>query len=284
MPYLLLVSLIWAFSFGLIKGELTDLDSTLVAFLRLALTLPVFLPLLRMRGLSAAQAGWLLLLGAVQYGLMYILYIASFAHLDAYQIAILTVTTPLFVTLIYDALARRFHPRNLGFALLAVLGAAVLVLDGRPLHAVWAGIVLMQLSNACFAFGQVAYKRFRLRHTHLKDGQVFGLLYLGAVALCLFPVTLGEGWQGLSAISARQWWVLVYLGVLSSGLCFFWWNKGAVQVPPAVLVVFNNVKIPLTVLVSLLVFGEHTEIWRLLAGGGLIALALFLSTRPSRAA
>lgn len=283
MFYLVLVSLVWAFSFGLIKGELTGLDSTLVAFLRLAFALPVFLPLLRLGRLSAAQIGWLALIGAIQYGLMYNLYIVSFTYLDGYQVAILTVTTPIFVTLIYDALARRFHPRNLALAALAVAGAAVLVLDGRPLSAVWAGIAFMQLSNFCFAFGQIAYKRFMGGRTGVADGQVFGLLYIGAVALCAVTTTLGVGWSDLPAISARQWWVLVYLGVLSSGLCFFWWNKGAVRTGAGVLAVFNNVKIPLTVLVSLLVFGERTELWQLLLGGGIIALALWLAARGERA-
>lgn len=277
MFYLTLVSLIWAFSFGLMKGELTGLDSGLVAFLRLALALPIFLPLLKLCALRWRQTGWLLLIGAVQYGVMYDLYVASFARLDAYQVAILTVTTPLFVTLIYDALLRRFHLRNLVFAALAVVGAGVLVFDGRPLQAVGTGIVLMQLSNACFAFGQVAYKRFMQSQGALQDSQVFGLLYIGAVAFCFVSTSAGGGWADLGAISSRQWWVLVYLGVLSSGLCFFWWNKGAVQTGPGVLAVFNNVKIPLTVLVSLLVFGEQTEVWRLLCGGGIIAVALLLA-------
>jgi drug/metabolite transporter (DMT)-like permease len=37
MSLLLIVSLIWAFSFGLIKGRLAGLDPTAVAVLRLAL-------------------------------------------------------------------------------------------------------------------------------------------------------------------------------------------------------------------------------------------------------
>lgn len=279
MLYLALVSLIWAFSFGMIKGELTGLDSNLVACLRLVFALPVFLPLLRLGGLTLRQIGWLLFMGAVQYGLMYTLYTASFVYLDAYQIAILTVTTPIFVTLIHDALQRRFHMRNFALATLAVLGGAVLVFDGRSLQAVWTGILLMQISNFCFAFGQIAYKRFRERCPDLQDAQVFGLLYIGAAGLCLVTTLAVGGWADVAAITPRQWGVLIYLGVLSSGLCFFWWNKGAVKTGPGMLAVFNNVKIPLTVLVSLLVFGEKTDPWRLLFGGGLVALALWLSAR-----
>ena len=46
MFLLILVSLIWAFSFGLIKRFLGGVDSTFVTAIRLALALLVFLPLL----------------------------------------------------------------------------------------------------------------------------------------------------------------------------------------------------------------------------------------------
>jgi len=47
MLHLLLVSLVWAFSFGLIKGHLTALDPATVAFARLFLAAAVFVPLVR---------------------------------------------------------------------------------------------------------------------------------------------------------------------------------------------------------------------------------------------
>jgi len=49
MIYLLIVSLIWAFSFGLIKGQLTGLDANFVAAARLVVSLAAFLPFLRIK-------------------------------------------------------------------------------------------------------------------------------------------------------------------------------------------------------------------------------------------
>jgi len=73
--------------------------------------------------------------------------------------------------------------------------------------------------------------------------------------------------------------VLLYLGLLASGVGFFLWNVGATRVEAGILAVFNNVKIPLAVLVSLLFFREHADWLRLLCGGGIIALALWLNCR-----
>jgi hypothetical protein len=49
------------------------------------------------------------------------------------------------------------------------------------------------------------------------------------------------------------------------------------------LAVFNNLKIPLSVAVSLLVFGEKTNIPNLLVGGVIMLVALMLSElKPER--
>ena len=60
MLLLVLVSLLWAFSPGLIKGRLTGLDSAFISAVRLALALLVFLPFLRPAGLGARRAPELL--------------------------------------------------------------------------------------------------------------------------------------------------------------------------------------------------------------------------------
>ena len=52
MIYLLAVSLIWAFSFGLIKGNLVGLDSNFVSFVRLFISFLVFVPFLKIKNLE----------------------------------------------------------------------------------------------------------------------------------------------------------------------------------------------------------------------------------------
>src|SRR5450631_886176 len=103
MALLLVVSLIWAFSFGLIKG-LAGLDSTAVAVLRTLISLLVFAPFFRKGGLGGSQMARLALIGALQFGAVYLLYLRSYAHLHAYEVALFTITTPIFVAAI-DALA-----------------------------------------------------------------------------------------------------------------------------------------------------------------------------------
>lgn len=143
MFYLIAISLLWAFSPGLTKGLTAGLDPAFVAAARLGLALLVFLPFLRLKGLSARLALRLAGIGAVQFGVMYLAYNASFRLLQAHEVALFTLTTPVLVTLLADAFDRRFRARALAAALLAVGGTAVLVFSGKELNPTLTGLLLV---------------------------------------------------------------------------------------------------------------------------------------------
>jgi len=273
MWYLLITSLIWAFSFGLIKGGLTDLPPSAIAFIRLAVALAVFAPFLRLRSLRGSDAARLLVTGAVQYGLMYVAYIHAFAYLKAYEVALFTVLTPIYVTIIHDLFERKINPAAWIAVALAVAGGVLIEYRQLSSPELWHGFLLMQGANLCFAFGQIFYRRTiaRLPEAHT-DLQVFGLLYLGAALTAALAAT-GTPWGSL-LITSKQALILLYLGAIASGLGFFLWNIGARRVAPGTLAVFNNLKIPLGILVSVLFFGETADWPRLLSGGALMAAAL----------
>ena len=83
MIYLALVSVIWAFSFGLIGSALSGVDSFLVATLRLGVASIIFLPFLRLKGIGSVDRFRLIIYGAIQFGLMY----ASHAGLPIHPLA-----------------------------------------------------------------------------------------------------------------------------------------------------------------------------------------------------
>ncbi|MBS0663992.1 MAG: EamA family transporter [Verrucomicrobia bacterium] len=282
MPLLLLVSLIWAFSFGLIKGQLAGLDSTAVAVLRLVLALAVFLPFLRPAGLGAGRLLRLAGIGAVQFGLMYVLYQRSYAYLPAYAVVLFTLTTPLFIAGLDAVLERRWHARYLGAAALAIVGSAAVWYQATPTGRFGVGFLLVQLANVCFAAGQLAWRRERASlPPERTDASLFALPYAGAVLAAGLGSLWSTDWTAVHP-TAAQWMVLGYLGVVASGACFFWWNVGAARVNIGTLAVFNNAKVPLGVACSLAFFGERADVPRLLVGGGLMGLAVWLAADRKR--
>jgi drug/metabolite transporter (DMT)-like permease len=281
MTYLTLVSFVWAFSFVLIKGNLSGLDPNFVSFARMTLSFLIFLPFLRLKGIALRNKLNLMLIGGMQFGLMYIAYITAYQYLPAHMIALLTTTTPIFVTLFNDSYTKKFHKLFLLTALLAVIGGGIIKYPDQPLSANLKGVVLIQLSNIAFAYGQLHYKKLADKHPAWKDRQIFGLLYLAAVVVTGIFSLFSTNYPALR-LTATQLITLIYLGCVASGICFFLWNKGAKSVNEGMLAIMNNLKIPLAIIASLILLKESTNVIRLILGTGLMFGAVYLNETIDR--
>ncbi len=282
MAELFIVSLIWAFSFGILKGVLTGVDASFVACARLGIAALALLPFMRLGRIPRKQQGQLALIGAVQFGAMYIAYNYSFRYLQAYEVALFTIFTPIFVTLIDQVFQHKVQAVALLAAVLAVVGTGIVSWADLRSQGLAIGFLIVQASNICFAFGQVYYRRVAATLDGVKDVQMISLLYLGGFAITALSTLVLGGWRNL-ALSSTQVVTLLYLGAIASGLGFFLWNRGARRVNAGSLAVFNDLKVPLAVAVSLLFFGEKTDLTHLLVGGGIVLVALVLNeTLPAR--
>lgn len=277
MIYLIIPSFVWAFSYGLIKCNLVGLSPDLVAWVRMAVPLILFSFFFRLKFLTLKKIMTFIGIGAIQYGLMYIFIIRSYQYLPAYEVVLFTACTPIYVTLINDALSMSFHPYYLLTATIALLGGALLYYHNLEWNDDTVGFLLVQLSDLCFAFGQIAYKRVMRGENDLKDRNLYALLFLGGFIITALSTTIFSGWSTLETLSLKQSVLLIYLGSIASGVCFFLWNKASKTINAGVLAVFNNLKIPLGVIVSLVVFGEQFNISRLFFSCSIMALAVILT-------
>lgn len=277
MLFLWATTLLWAFSFSLIGVYLAgQVDSYFAVVTRIGLALLVFTPFLLRYKTSPKIAMQMMLIGAIQLGLMYLFYYHSFLLLSVPEILVFTIFTPVYITLLNDALSKTFHARYLLGAVLAILGAAIIRWDNLS-NDFWFGFLIVQASNLCFATGQVLYKH-RLANwpNAIKPPQFyfFGWFYLGAFAVAL-PAWLILG-KPVYPTSSTQWAVLLWLGVFASGLGYFMWNFGATKVNTGQLATMNNMLIPAGLLVNLVIWNHNTDLLRLLFGSCIILASLWL--------
>ncbi|MDF3841239.1 carboxylate/amino acid/amine transporter [Pseudomonas citronellolis] len=277
MPYLLFVTVLWAFSFSLIGEYLAgQVDSYFAVLTRVLLAGAVFLPLTRWRGVAPRFIGGVMLVGALQFGITYVCLYQSFRVLTVPEVLLFTVLTPLHVALIDDALNRRFNPWALLAAAVAVLGAAIIRYDGVSGDFI-EGFLLLQLANATFAAGQVLYKHLVARYpSDIPQYRRFGYFFVGALLVAL------PGWMLLGnpaklPTTEVQWLVLLFMGLLATALGQFWWNKGATLVDGGTLAVMNNLHVPVGLLINLLIWNEHADLARLALGGGVIVASLWVN-------
>jgi carboxylate/amino acid/amine transporter len=275
MRYLLAVTLLWAFSFSLIGVYLAgQVDAWFSVLMRIALATLVFLPFLKMTQTPKLLAIKLMLIGAIQLGVMYSFYYHSFLYLSVPEVLLFTVMTPLYITLLNDAIERHFNPRFFLAAIIAVGGAVAIRYESINSDFL-IGLLLVQAANICFATGQVTYKRL-MNNSTLDHKTVFGWFFIGALIVAIICYILFGNTDMLPS-TPTQWGVLIYLGIIASGLGYFGWNKGATLVNVGSLAVMNNLLIPAGIVVNVLVWNRDADILRLSIGAGIILAALLLN-------
>ncbi|SBS26905.1 EamA-like transporter family protein [Marinomonas aquimarina] len=277
MWILLAMTGLWAFSFSLIGVYLAgQVDSWFSVLMRITLAMLVFLPFIKFRQTPKALALKLMAIGACQLGIMYGFYYQSFLHLSVPEVLLFTVMTPIYIALINDILERRFTPGYIISALIAVAGAVGIRYQGID-EGFIQGFLLVQGANLCFGLGQVAYKRLMANNpTDLPQLTLFGWFFIGAF-IVVVPCFLALGNMDKLPTTNLQWGILVYLGVIASGVGYFAWNKGATMVNVGALAVANNLLIPAGILVNVVFWNRDADIIRLAIGGAVILFALYLN-------
>lgn len=278
MALLIITTILWAFSFSLIGEYLAGhVDSYFSVLMRVGLAALVFLPFLRPRGQTLKTIALYMLVGALQLGIMYLFSFRAYLYLTVSEFLLFTVLTPLYITLIYDLLSKR--KLRWGYALsalLAVVGAAIIRYDKVSDH-FWTGLMLVQLANISFAIGMVGYKRLMEVHP-MPQHNAFAWFYLGAFLVAVAAwFTLGDP-QKLPT-TTLQWGILVWLGVVASGLGYFMWNYGATQVDAGTLGIMNNVHVPAGLLVNLAIWQVQPHWPSFIIGGTVILASLWVHRR-----
>ncbi|SFU19856.1 carboxylate/amino acid/amine transporter [Kosakonia arachidis] len=278
MALLIITTILWAFSFSLIGEYLAGhVDSYFSVLMRVGLAALVFLPFLRTRGHNLKTIGLYMMVGAMQLGIMYLFSFQAYLYLTVSEFLLFTVFTPLYVTLIYDLLSKRGLRWSYALSAgLAVIGAAIIRYDKISDH-FWIGLILVQLANISFAIGMVGYKRL-MEMRPMPQHNAFAWFYLGAFIVAATAWFVMGNPQKLPT-TTLQWGVLVWLGVVASGLGYFMWNYGATQVDAGTLGIMNNVHVPAGLLVNLAIWQEQPHWPSFIIGGSVIMASLWVHRR-----
>ncbi|WP_392553369.1 carboxylate/amino acid/amine transporter [Orbus wheelerorum] len=275
MVYLFFVTIIWSFSFSLIGVYLSGtVDSWFAVVARILLAFLVFIPFLRFRIFTSKQKMLLMSVGASQLGIMYIFYYHAFNYISVPELLLFTIFTPIYITLLYDILQR--HPirwRYLLIAILAVIGTAIIRYDHISTNFT-IGFLLIQGANIAFAIGQVGYKRI-IELYHLPQHYSFAWVYMGAAIISMI-CWLIFGNVHMLPTTPIQWLIIIWLGVVASGLCYFLWNYGATKVDSGTLAIMNNMVIPVGILLNVVIWHQQIEWGRFIIGSAIIILSLVI--------
>jgi len=269
MINLIIATICFSISFGLIKAQLATLPSEFVVFCRLIIACLIFIPFIKTGNLKRQILAFFI--GIIQFGIMFLCFIKAFKYLQGNEIAILTTTTPVFVGIWASIFGEKFKPIYILCILMSVIGAGIIVWQNMSFNLIVKGILLMETSNCTFALGQILWKKY-INDTSTK--YMFSA-YLGA-SLFALPISFFNVNISTLSITIPQILSILYLAIIPTGIGFWLWNKGSISVKSSTLAVMNNLKIPLAVLFSLIIFQEKINIINFSIGSTIILLSIII--------
>jgi len=254
--YLILVSILWSFSFGIIKYGLGDVNPILLSFLRNLIAFVFFAFLTIYNYKKFVFDIKLIAIGGVQFGLMYIFYISSYQFLPAYLIATFTITTPIFIMIFSKIINHKpFTLNGIYSVLFVITGSYLIRLTVVNPFDYWIGFILIQFANLFFAVGQLLFKEWKSKNKQTDVINNFSQLFFGAVIITFIFNSFYS--NSFETINSHHIPWLLFLGLISTGLGFLVWNLGSVKVSNERLAVMNNIVIPIAIINSFLFFQEE---------------------------
>ena len=121
----------------------------------------------------------------------------------------------------------------------------------------WVGFLLIQCANLFFASGQILFKEWKIRNDSTDILHNFSQMFLGSTLVTSFFYFFST--RGSNPLSSDNLFALIFLGLISTGLGFLFWNLGSLKVSNDKLAVMNNLIIPIAILNSYFIFGEQID-------------------------
>jgi drug/metabolite transporter (DMT)-like permease len=227
-------------------------------------------------GLTAAGV-----VGVAGYSIVFML---ALREVEASRAAVVVTTNPVFTTVLAAWLFKeRFNARIALGLLCAVLGAAIVLTQGRPWLLLVGGVGYGEwLLLACVATW-VAYTligRALLAGidalTATTVGAAIGLVVLWAAALAVEGPALA--WQGMATLSAAGWASMLFLAVGATVLSYAWFNRGIATLGAGTAASYISLVPVIGVASSAALLGEHVGP-SLLVGGALALVGVVAANR-----
>ena len=278
MIFLIISTIIWAFSFSIIGNYLSsDIDPWSLSLIRVIISFLVFLPFIDLN-INKKRMVYIIGVGAIQIGFMYSFYLNAFSFISVEKILLFTIFTPIYVTIISDIFQKKIKKFFLFLSILSVIGSLIIRITDVQLLDL-KGFILIQGANFSFALGQVLYKRYIKNNSKLDYNlNEFGYFYFGAIIIASLGSLIMI--DSLSyPKSTTQWLLVLWLGAIASGLGYYFWNRGSVLVNNGTLAVMNNLVIPLGLFIEIAFFSKLINVTNYIIGALIILSSIYFSLR-----
>jgi drug/metabolite transporter (DMT)-like permease len=284
---LIVTNVVYATSYAATRVVLDDIPPATLALIRLVIGSLVLIPaalVIRRAGappIARADRWSIVWMGVFGFAGAFAFSHWGIAHSTATNAALLITVEPISLILLAPwALGERLRPREKTGAALALVGTALVVVNGIPgvtraLVPHWRGDLLLLLAGLAYASYSLFGRSVLARHAPL--AVTAWSIAWGAAAM--LPLA-GLEWAGGAPIrlTAQSVAGALYLAVVITALCYLAWNYALERVPAPRAAIFLNIQPLVGTLLGVYYLGEPLTAFTV-TGGALIVGGLSLTLK-----
>ncbi|KZE63992.1 antibiotic transporter [Fictibacillus phosphorivorans] len=288
-PYVLLVvaTLIWGGNFVIGRAITSSLPPVTLSFLRWCTAFIIFLPFawpfLRKEWQVVKKEWRIVLLMALTgiTGFNTLLYIALH-HTTSINASLVNTSTPIIIFILsFIWLGERLNAKQILGAILSIAGLLFIISKGSLAVLLQfsfnKGDLIVIAAVICWSIYSLLIKRYAGKlptYSTFTVSMVLGIIIL-------LPFFIKEAQSTDIVWSAGSILTILYTGIFASIVAFMSWNTAVEQVGPNKAGIFLNL-IPVFAAIFAVLFIDETLAYYQAAGGALVILGVYLSTRITK--
>lgn len=281
---LIIVAVIWALNFSIVKIALEELDPFSFNALRYVIAGALLVGVTLKRGFTLKVKRehfwpllWIGLIGNLVYQLLFII---GLNYTYAANAAVMLGSIPIWVALFshFFTSEKLTPPKMLGI-LLAFIGVIFIVIWGKNEISFasdsFKGDIITLLAAIAWATYTILSKKYLKFYNSTQYSGFMSMI--GAIALILvgIPSMIHLDWSG---ISYAGYGGIIYSGLLSVGIAYLIWNNGIVKIGAVKTAAYQNLVPILGLLFGVILLGEPLTLFQYI-GSSLVILGIILTRK-----
>jgi len=277
---LLLMAVIWAVNFSVIKFATQVLSPLAFTGLRVAIAAAVLLAVAALQGLRwppRRDVLTLVFLGMIGNGIYQILFVEGLSRTKVGNAVLIVAASPAFIAVVSRMKGiERVRRRTLWGVALSVSGVALVVYgSARTDHtdATLLGTLLVFCGVLCWTLFTVNLQPLVIRTNAI---QLSALTMTGGVIPLLAASPKALASTDWSAVGPGAWASLFYASVVSMVIAYLFWYRGMRVLGPTRTAVYSNLQPVVAIAVAWIFLHEAPTVWQGV-GTGTIMTGIFLT-------
>jgi drug/metabolite transporter (DMT)-like permease len=277
---LILMAIIWAVNFSVIKYAVQFIPPLAFTGLRVGLAATVLL------GVAFVQRRpwpprrdmmFLIMLGVVGNGLYQLLFIEGLSRTKVGNAVLIIAAAPAFIAVVSRVMGiERVRRRTLAGVALSICGVALVVYgSARADHrtATLIGTLLVFLGVLCWTTFTVLIQPLAVR---VSSFQLSALTMLGGALALVFATPRALAATRWEIVPPTAWAALFYASVISMVVAYLFWYRGLRVLGPTRTAIYGNLQPVIAIAVAWIFLHESPTIWQGV-GTGTIMTGIYLT-------